>query len=182
MTSILILFTTQVLPFLVHRTTVRALVWSLFTLLLLLCLAAVIGRKGVFERAERVADGLTSRTRGWGILFLLVFGALSLSTLIPTRALEFAESSMGSLTSDRDWLTGDSRLFLGTFGMAWVGFYWTYQTCGPDSRERASTDERMTKQMVRLRVVKPSGIRVRSGSACCSHGRGSPFSCARSTV
>ena len=45
---------------------------------------------------------------------------------------------MGSLTSDRDWLTGDRALFLGTFGMAWVGFWRTYQTLA-QIRRRASS-------------------------------------------
>jgi hypothetical protein len=62
------------------------------------------------------------RYTAWGILALLIYGTAALVRWLPKMALDLAESFVQSLTGDREWLTGDRALFLGTFFIAMFGF------------------------------------------------------------
>ena len=124
MTALTIGFTTQILPSLVaseSRGMVRTLVRLELTVLLLLVLAAVIGRKSVVTRAESVAKGPYHQIWGRVIISILILGLASLASWLRPSVLDHVEPFMR-------WLTGDLAMFLGTFVMAWLGFLWTYGT------------------------------------------------------
>jgi len=115
-------------------------------------LAAVINKSRVVDLVWWVARGPYERTKGWAILFVLVLGVVSsASWLVPL--VEVGEPFMR-------WLTGDLAMFLCTFGMAWVGFYGTYQTLAQIRASRrpapaVPADHRMTKQTVWRRIMVP---------------------------
>ena len=99
----------------------------------LIFLAAWFGPRINRRRAgdpERSAEPMPYREMlaAWWLLVVLIYGAALLAGWLPSVAPDFVESFVESLTGDSNWLTGDSALFLGTFVLASVGFYWTYES------------------------------------------------------
>jgi hypothetical protein len=103
-----------------------------FVASVLIFLAAWFGPRINRRRAgdpERSAEPMPyEKVAAWWLLVVLIYGAALLSGWLPSVAPDFVESFVESLTGDSKWLTGDSALFLGTFAMASVGFYWTYES------------------------------------------------------